>query len=350
MIRYILILGLFSVNAFASIISEWKYSQASNELAKGNYVQARDMMQSMLVNEPNRPDLLYDLGVASFKNKEFEQASAYFSCAAESEKCPLQLKEQAYFNLGNTSVELNQLNDAIVQYQKVLDLNEKNEQAKHNLEVVKKMLEEQNQKQQEKNDQGKDDQNQKDDKNNNQDSQDKNSQDGQDGDEGDGQGGSKDQKDDSSQDEKKDSQDSKDQKNKQEQNKNSKEKNDKQDDPSEQQNKDKKDAGDQSKDQKNEQNKKQPSDLNKDKSDKEQNKENKKGEKDTQKNDQKKNGDTGAGSPQIQQYKGPELAPEDQWILQVLNNCEKDEKKTSKQLIRASIEKQLGGQHDQHCW
>ena len=107
-----------------------------------------------LVNEPNRPDLLYDLGVASCKNKEFEQAAAYFKSASSVDECSEKLKEQSLFNLGNACVELNQLSDAVVHYERVLELNDQNEHAKHNLQIVKKMLEEQ--KKQEQNEQNKD--------------------------------------------------------------------------------------------------------------------------------------------------------------------------------------------------
>ena len=45
-----------------------------------------------------------------------------------------------------------------------------------------------------------------------------------------------------------------------------------------------------------------------------------------------------------------DLAPEDTWILQVLDKREHDEKKINKELMRATIDKKLAGQDGKNCW
>jgi len=366
---FFIYLMLLCSSAQASIATEWKYSKATSEVANGNYTHAQGLMQSILVDEPNRPDLLYDLGIASFKNKEYSQAAAYFSSAAEADACPPRLQEQSYFNLGNTSVELNQLNDAIVHYQKVLELNEKNEQAQHNLEVVKKMLEEQ-EKQKQQDQQDKEDQKEQEDQKDPSHAQDR--QDGQNGDDGDNeQDGDKDEsKNDSSKKNddrpnQKSKQKNKDGKgNKPEQNKEdeqgdsengSNEK--KQDNPSRAQDRrdgkdkkenpaDKKEKQDSSNQEQSKRDDSSSAKASEDKQNKQIDAGGQKGDKD--RSDKDKKGD-GAGAPSSMQ-KEPDLAPEDRWILQVLSQRENDEKKTNKQLIRTSIDKKLGGQHGQNCW
>lgn len=372
--KVFLFFGLLLCNNInASLTSEWKYSKASNELEKGNYAHAQNLMQSILVEEPSRPDLLYDLGVASFKNKEYSQAAAYFASAAKADACPAQLQEQSYFNLGNTSVGLNQLNDAIVHYEKVLELNEQNEMARHNLEVVKKMLEDQKQQEQQNND-DQQDKDQQDDQNKDdqdkQDKQDKSSNDGQNGDNG------NDDKDGDQNESKNDSSDKKDEK----QNQQSKEKNkDNKENNSDQKKDNKKDAsqGDQKDQQSGGKDKKENPADQKDKSDNANKQEPKpddsscarrassrRSEAMADRSEDRHNKQIDAGGQKEGKEKKanasapeqagiprePDLAPEDQWILQVLNQREKDEKKTSKQLIRASIDKKLGGQHGQNCW
>ncbi len=131
---------------------------------KGDWEKSYALLTEELANSPENPSLLYDTGIAAYKLGKHEQAYAYFSNTAESEKAPNHLKEQAYFNAGNCGVQLQKLEQAISAYESALALDPQDERARHNLELVKKMLEQQ--KQQEK-EQKKDEQ-----KNNNQDKND----------------------------------------------------------------------------------------------------------------------------------------------------------------------------------
>ncbi|HZW61852.1 MAG TPA: tetratricopeptide repeat protein [Candidatus Babeliales bacterium] len=132
------------------------YDKAVNAAQHNNWESAHQLLTELVVNKPDNPSILYDAGIAAFNIKNFSQAQAYFQHAAESKNAPIELKEQAYFNLGNTQVELKQLEQAIASYEKVLEINPNNERAKHNLEVVKKMLEQQKQQQQQEKQQEKD--------------------------------------------------------------------------------------------------------------------------------------------------------------------------------------------------
>lgn len=153
---------------------------ASLAAGKGDWKKAGDILAHLTIDNPGKSDLLYDAGVASFNTKEFQKARAYFNNVVECDDVTHELKERTHFNLGNTCVELKELEDAVKQYESVLELNPENEKAKHNLEIVKKMLEQQkkqdqNQKQQQEkqndqdknnNDKNKQDKQNKQDKNN----------------------------------------------------------------------------------------------------------------------------------------------------------------------------------------
>jgi len=125
-----------------------KYDTAAHLAQQEKWEAAGQKLQELVVDNPDRPDLLYDAGVVSYQQGDFQTARAYFSNVTKLETVPPTVKEQAHFNLGNTQVALNQLSDAIEQYEQTLVLNSDNERAKHNLELVKKMLEQQQQQEQ----------------------------------------------------------------------------------------------------------------------------------------------------------------------------------------------------------
>ena len=145
---------LWVVSLSAGIGSEMSYSNAIALAQQEAWQPTQDQLNALLVDQPDRTDLLYDAGVSSYRLQQFEQAHAYFNSALTGNSITIDLKKQAHFNLGNTKVALNQLPEAIEQYDEVLKLDPQNEAAQQNQALVKKMLEEQQKKQkQEKNDQ-----------------------------------------------------------------------------------------------------------------------------------------------------------------------------------------------------
>ncbi len=150
---YFLWVGLFF--STVSSASWFAKDRAVLKAQKGDWSGARAQLTRALVDAPDDAATLYDAGVASYKTGDMNQAAAYFKRATEAAACPPSIKEQAYFNWGNTCVQQKELQKALEQYDMTLKLNEKNERARHNRDVVKKMLEQQ--KQQEKKNQEKQD-------------------------------------------------------------------------------------------------------------------------------------------------------------------------------------------------
>jgi len=144
---YMFIIYFWTLSLSAGIGSEWCYSQASKQLQEGNWEQARDTINQLLIDSPDQPDLLYDAGVASYRLKEFENAEAYLTSVTEKELPDVQLKKQAHFNLGNTKVALNHFEHAIEEYNKVLRIDPRDKRAQHNRDKAKQLLQEQQNKQ-----------------------------------------------------------------------------------------------------------------------------------------------------------------------------------------------------------
>ena len=176
---------IFTCIIFTQTQGIFEYDRAISISQKGDWQKSKELLKNILIENPESPDILYDLGVSSFKSNEMEKALSYFSKAAASSFASESLQEKAYYNAGNAHVQLKQLQEAIDAYDRALALNPSNKHAAHNKEIVKKMLEEQKQKEkkdeqdknEEKNNQEKQDQENKED-NNNKDSQ-KNSEDNQ---------------------------------------------------------------------------------------------------------------------------------------------------------------------------
>ena len=143
--RILIIVILLKTTFFTQAIFD--YDRAILQSQKGNWQESTQQLKKVLAEQPDRPDILYDSGVSAYKNNEFDKALTYFNKAAQEINAPQALREQAYFNAGNAHVSLKQLQEAIDAYDKVLALNPDHEKAKHNKEVVKKMLEKQKQEQ-----------------------------------------------------------------------------------------------------------------------------------------------------------------------------------------------------------
>ncbi len=164
MIKVIRLCSIIFLLYNASLAAWFDYDRAAYAMQQNDWKEAAGKLTKLLVHNPDRSDLLYDTGVASFNTGSFEQAQAYFQHITAMHTVDPLLKEQAHFNLANTYVELKKLPEAIEQYEHVLKLNPDNERAKHNLALVKEMLKKQEQQQQEQNKQQNNDQNQKDQK------------------------------------------------------------------------------------------------------------------------------------------------------------------------------------------
>ncbi len=132
------------------------YDKAADALKNGKWDEAYEMLIPLVTDNPDKPDLLYDTGVAAYNKDKFSQALVYFDHAA-TKTDDNTLKINAYFNAGNACIPLKELHKAIKYYDLVLSIDSTNEYAQHNKKCVEEMLKQQEQ-QQKQEDQQKDQQ------------------------------------------------------------------------------------------------------------------------------------------------------------------------------------------------
>ncbi len=118
--------------------NQYAQYRAVQRYAAGDFEQACTTFESQLINAPHDDALNYNVGVAHCRKKNYETARDAFMRASQSSDVLMQ--EKAHFNLGNTQVFLEQLEEAIKAYEQVLKINPDNERAQHNLKLVQEML------------------------------------------------------------------------------------------------------------------------------------------------------------------------------------------------------------------
>lgn len=308
----LLLFFIIPVPVQATISSEWTYCQAASCAQKEQWKDMQKLVSSLLVDEPERPDFLYDAGVAAYKLKEFEKANAYFSSVVEQKKSEKALTQQSYFNLGNTKVALNQLNDAAAAYEKVLEINPEDQKARHNLDKVKEMIEQEKQQQEQKN-------------------KDKN--------------------------EKQEQEKSEQQKNEeQKESSDSPEQQEKQSADEQQEGNQEDKAAHEPHDDQTDENKDQCSDDHASSSQNNENQQQQSAKKQDIKRDEKEQ-DMQAGQEHAGDFREEELSeiekqlsPQDKWMAHALRQLEKAEEKEQKKMIQVQTSKQAVGENDQNCW
>ena len=119
------------------------YRQQNFEQAQLNFSKAQEQ-------QPNNPELNYNLANSHYKNGKYQEALQSYTHAAGNETSP-GLKQNSLYNSGNALYRLGKLEESIAAYQNVLELNPKDMDAKFNLEFVREKLKEKNQKDQQQN-------------------------------------------------------------------------------------------------------------------------------------------------------------------------------------------------------
>lgn len=173
-------LALLTAQASAST------ARALRQYEAGHFKDAYQEYSRLLERHPNDPRLHYNAGAAAYQAGKYDDALAHFSAASTASD--LNLQQHAYYNLGNSLYQVGEQEAApdkkmqswqqsVRQFEAALKLNPKDADAQHNLDFVKKKIEELKQQQQ---DRQSNKQDQKDQKDQNKDDQDQSSQQQQD--------------------------------------------------------------------------------------------------------------------------------------------------------------------------
>ncbi len=111
---------------------------------KGDYEAALKHLIDAQLEDPDNPDLLYDIGNAYYRNGEYEMAIRYYGDAIErAPQGDQKLKANALYNIGNAQFRKEQAEEAIKSYEKTLEIAADDLQARENIEFVKAWMEQQ---------------------------------------------------------------------------------------------------------------------------------------------------------------------------------------------------------------
>lgn len=127
--------------------------QARKEVAEGNrlyeegrYGEAHERYVEALRNAPGTPLIRFNEGNALYQSQEYQRALEAFEDVATGEAG--ELNASAWYNLGNTFVRQQQLPQALEAYKQALRRKPGDVDAKHNLEVVLGLMDQQQDQQQ----------------------------------------------------------------------------------------------------------------------------------------------------------------------------------------------------------
>lgn len=128
-------------------------SMGEEAYEKGDYLSASQFYDERLKESPDDARLQFNYGTAVYKNNMFEEAAQAFNQALKSDD--LALQEEAYYNRGNALFQrgketqqtdpqhtMEMWQQAIDSFDGALQLDSVNDDARYNLELVKRKLEE----------------------------------------------------------------------------------------------------------------------------------------------------------------------------------------------------------------
>ncbi len=123
------------------------YSRGKELLQNGKKNEAAEVLEEALkfyrdaeIEKPESPELSYNLGNVMYQQEKYQDGLERYFKASSSDK--LQHQSWAYYNLGNSFYRSGKYPEAIQAYQKCLELTPDDEDAKYNLEFVRKKMKE----------------------------------------------------------------------------------------------------------------------------------------------------------------------------------------------------------------
>ncbi len=132
--RKLFILAILTLVVFTEFVMAQPTEQES-----GSPTDQVAFYEELLQKNPQDPTILFNLGTSRYQMEDWTGAEDDFRRATSAEAPDL--REKAYYNLGNTAVRQGKLEDAVTHYRAALDLNADDEDAKYNLEWTLKEIE-----------------------------------------------------------------------------------------------------------------------------------------------------------------------------------------------------------------
>ncbi len=141
-----LLFSFVQTESFAQGAGRAKVLEGNRFYAEEKFDEANDNYRDAQVDNPESPVIHFNVGDALYQKRNYEEALKSYQSAVQKTNDP-QLQAQSYYNLGNTLFRLDKLPESIAAYQQALKLNPNDEDAKFNLEYVRRKIKESAQKQ-----------------------------------------------------------------------------------------------------------------------------------------------------------------------------------------------------------
>lgn len=133
-------------NALAQGAGRAKVAEGNRAYAEEKFDEANDKYRDAQVDNPESPIIHFNVGDALYQKKNYEEALKSYQSAVQKSNDP-KLQAQGYYNLGNTLFRLDKWQESVAAYQQALKLNPNDEDAKFNLEYVRRKIKENAEKQ-----------------------------------------------------------------------------------------------------------------------------------------------------------------------------------------------------------
>ncbi len=138
---------IVSLLFFLSVRAVFETDRAMKAYHNNDLNGAQQLYDTLLVKNPDHYEGLYNSGKLAYKQQNFAQSAAYFEKAAHIKTAPSGLKEQAFFDLGNSYAQIKEWQKALTAFEHVLTINPDNEYAKKTVERIKQIIEQEKQQQ-----------------------------------------------------------------------------------------------------------------------------------------------------------------------------------------------------------
>lgn len=107
--------------------------------AQGKPAEAAKLLEEAAAANPGSPEIAYNLGTCRLEQNDHAQAVEAFSRALEGARDDA-LRERIHYNRGNAFFRLDQIKEAAAEYQRALQIDATDADAKHNLQVCLERL------------------------------------------------------------------------------------------------------------------------------------------------------------------------------------------------------------------
>lgn len=156
--------------------SDKKYiRQGNREYAKDKYSESEILYRKAGNKDGQSPDAVFNIGDALYKQNKFEDAGKQFIDNANQNEDKAK-KSASFYNLGNSLLKANKVQESIDAYKNSLKLRPDNKEAKYNLSYAQDLLKKQQEQKQKQQQQDKNKQDQNKDQNKNKEDQNKDKQ------------------------------------------------------------------------------------------------------------------------------------------------------------------------------